>query len=221
MSPRRTQAQRREETRKALLVSAREVFGRRGFGGATLDEISDIAGLSRGALYYNFPEGKEELFLALLDERIAERAGAVRATFAHSDGSPHDTIRQAGQAAADASVWLAPENREWTLLFFEFVLHASRSPRFASTFVEREQDMRDALTDVIASSAARLGGAPPIPPAHLAIGINALANGLALDTLVDEDAVPEELFSTLIRFLVRGMIAGAQEPAASKGGSKK
>lgn len=216
---RRTQAERREETRRQLLIAAREIFGERGFGGATLDEISEAAGLSRGALYYNFPGGKEELFLALLDERIAERAGAVQHTFAPEAENPDEVVRQAQEAAADASTWMtSPDNREWRLLFFEFVLHAARDRRFAKEFARREQNLRETLASVIRDRAEDLGGRPPIPPEHLATGINALANGLALDTLVDAGAVPEDLFSTLIGFLVRGMVAGAQDQTTSTGG---
>jgi AcrR family transcriptional regulator len=212
MAGRRTQAERREETRAQLLVAAREVFGRRGFGGATLDEISDAAGLSRGALYYYFPEGKEQLFLALLDERIAERARTVQETFAQDSAGPADAVGTAEGAAAEAEVWMVGrENREWRLLFFEFVLHAARDPHFSAEFLKREQGMRDALAGAVESTAAGLGGEAPIPPAELATGINALANGLALDALIDEGAVPEHLFSTLIGFLVRGMVAAGQE----------
>jgi AcrR family transcriptional regulator len=213
MPPRRTQVERRQETRKQLLLAAREVFGRRGFAGASLDEISEAAGLSRGALYYNFPKGKEQLFLALLDERIAERAGTVQHTFASNGGGADQVVRLAQEASYDASAWMvSPENREWRLLFFEFALHAARDQQFAAEFARSEQGMRRALVQVIESVAADLGGQPPIEPSTLALGINALANGLALDALVDPDAVPEDLFPTLIGFLVRGMVAAAEAP---------
>ncbi len=213
----RTQAQRRAHTRRALLDSAREVFGRRGFEGATLDEISQAASLTRGALYYNFPGGKEDLFLALLDERIAERSAAIEDTFGDGQRGRDATVRQAEEAASDASAFLtSPENREWRMLFFEFVLRAARDRRFAAEFVKREQGMRDALAGVIEARAADLGGEPPMPAEQLATGINALANGLALDTLLDEQSVPEELFSTLIGFMVRGIVAGAQEALTGK-----
>lgn len=218
---RRTQAQRRADTRAQLLAAARDIFGLRGFGGASLDEISEEAGLSRGALYYNFPGGKEDLFLALLQERIADRADAVRDMFSQRADSPEDTVRQAEAAASDASAWMvSPSNREWRLLFLEFVLHAAREPRFAREFARREQGMRDALVRVIEDRAADLGGEPPIAPEHLAIGINALANGLALDALVDPEAVPEDLFSTLISLLVRGMVAADPEASTSHEGAR-
>ena len=66
--PRRTQAERRAQTRAKLLKAAGAVFARRGYHEATLEEIAERAGLSKGALYYNFAS-KEDLFLALLKTR--------------------------------------------------------------------------------------------------------------------------------------------------------
>src|SRR5207237_4474936 len=55
MPTRLTQSERREQTRRGLLEAARRVFGARGYGAATLEEIAGEAGGTRGALYYNFP----------------------------------------------------------------------------------------------------------------------------------------------------------------------
>jgi DNA-binding transcriptional regulator YbjK len=49
-------------TRAALLDAAAEVFARRGLDGATLEEIADVAGFTRGAVYHHFAS-KDELFL--------------------------------------------------------------------------------------------------------------------------------------------------------------
>src|SRR5258708_9525672 len=61
----------REDKRRAnqgrILQAARKVFAQHGYHGATIGEIADEAGLSNGAVYYNFTN-KEDLFLALLDE---------------------------------------------------------------------------------------------------------------------------------------------------------
>src|SRR5215210_7779616 len=68
---RRTRAARAEgrEARGELLAAALQVFARRGYRQAGVDEIAAAAGYSKGALYWHF-SGKEELLLALLDERI-------------------------------------------------------------------------------------------------------------------------------------------------------
>src|SRR5260370_42132776 len=61
----------REDKRRAnqgrILQAARKVFAQHGYHGATIGEIAEEAGLSNGAVYYNFAN-KEDLFLALLDE---------------------------------------------------------------------------------------------------------------------------------------------------------
>src|SRR3712207_2876712 len=64
---RRTQAQRRAATRRALLDSARSVFAEKGYHGAAAEEIVRRAGLTRGALYHHF-EDKKDLSRAVVDE---------------------------------------------------------------------------------------------------------------------------------------------------------
>src|SRR5947208_7686092 len=68
---RRTRAARQEgrEARDELLTAALRVFARRGYRDAGVDEIAAEAGYSKGALYWHF-SGKQELLLALLEERI-------------------------------------------------------------------------------------------------------------------------------------------------------
>src|SRR5437588_11640830 len=67
----RTRAARaqRRKARDELLTAALRVFARRGYRDAGVDEIAAEAGYSKGALYWHF-SGKQELFLALIDDRI-------------------------------------------------------------------------------------------------------------------------------------------------------
>src|ERR1700749_1338198 len=66
--------EQRALTRRRLLDGAEAVFARSGFHGASVEEIAREAGATTGALYSNFA-GKEELFLALFEERIAADVG--------------------------------------------------------------------------------------------------------------------------------------------------
>src|SRR3712207_210082 len=68
---RRTQAQRRATTRRALLDAARSLFAERGYHGTAAEEIVRRAGLTRGALYHHF-EDKRDLFRAVVDEMEGE-----------------------------------------------------------------------------------------------------------------------------------------------------
>ncbi|MGW0634979.1 TetR family transcriptional regulator [Nocardia salmonicida] len=56
-----TRAESMQRTRAALLRVAEEVFADKGFADATLDDIADRAGLSRGVVYANFAN-RTELF---------------------------------------------------------------------------------------------------------------------------------------------------------------
>jgi AcrR family transcriptional regulator len=71
----------RPARRKQLLGAAREVFVAQGYHSAAMDEIAERAGVSKPVLYQHFP-GKLELYLALLDESVAELVGAVSAALA-------------------------------------------------------------------------------------------------------------------------------------------
>lgn len=56
------------ELRHRLLAAAREVFAERGFAGATMAEIGERAGVTKGGVYFHF-RSKEALFFAVFDER--------------------------------------------------------------------------------------------------------------------------------------------------------
>src|SRR6202020_532236 len=73
----------RQARRRQLLGAAQEVFVAQGYHAAAMDEIAERAGVSKPVLYQHFP-GKQELYLALLDESVERlvRAGAhaIRST---------------------------------------------------------------------------------------------------------------------------------------------
>jgi len=73
---RRTQAERREATRAALVAAARRLFAERGYQGVGTEEIARAAGVTRGALYHHY-EGKRELLEAAYAEVEAELTAKI------------------------------------------------------------------------------------------------------------------------------------------------
>jgi AcrR family transcriptional regulator len=61
------QAARSASTRTKLLRAARVLFARKGYAGVGTEEIARRAGVTRGALYHQFP-AKEDLFLAVYEQ---------------------------------------------------------------------------------------------------------------------------------------------------------
>src|ERR1700678_3623959 len=109
-----TREQSRANTRNRLLGAARRVFARSGFHGASVEEIASEAGFSTGALYSNF-DGKEDLFLVLMERKKEEQAREVE-----------DAVRErssiGARAPGGARRWMTMIEREpeLLLLFMEF-----------------------------------------------------------------------------------------------------
>jgi AcrR family transcriptional regulator len=72
----RTQAERRESTRAALIGAARKLFAERGYAAVGTEEIVRAAGVTRGALYHHF-HGKRDLLAEVYEQIEAEIAGQL------------------------------------------------------------------------------------------------------------------------------------------------
>ncbi len=110
-------------TRRRLLDSAETVFARGGFRGASVEEIAREAGATSGALYSNFAS-KEDLFLALFEERIATDVGDYSQIIA--EGA---TVEEQARGAADHWMEILRERPDYFPLLMEFWAYAIREPR--------------------------------------------------------------------------------------------
>lgn len=197
---RRTRQDKREANRAQILVAARKVFGHGGYHGATIEAIAQEAGLSNGAVYYNFAN-KEDLFLALLDERIDQRVQHLQRIF--DDTSRVDSVPAQIQHEATDLVESLKQSSEWRLLFLEFVIYAARNPAFRVEFVKRREKMKTALTELLAQRAHAQDIDPPVPIEQLVVLLNGLINGLAVEELAEPGAVPDGLLATALTALTQ------------------
>lgn len=189
-----------------MLAAARSVFARRGLRGASLEEIADEAGVSRGAVYYNFA-GKEQLFLALLRERCRERAGQLERIAAETDEVRADLRR-----AATAFLEDAERDPDWTRLFVEFTALAAERPELRGELADELSACREAIADLLARSLRDRGITITLPTEQLAAAVSALTNGLALERLADP-TLPPQLLPRLIEAIVAGLRATDADPA--------
>ena len=65
-----TRHEKQQQTRSSLVRAAAKLFSERGLEGASIDEIAEAAGYTKGAFYANFGS-KEELFLVMMDEKFS------------------------------------------------------------------------------------------------------------------------------------------------------
>jgi AcrR family transcriptional regulator len=140
-APRR---RRPKETRARLLEAATSVLAHSGFERATLDEIVREAGFSKGAFYVHF-ESKDDLFWAMLEERISRQQDAFRRAVDYKM-SMNDNVR----TILAAVFGLLGKDPLWGALFMEFHAHAARNEkvrrRLATMYVGWRQLMVDILS---------------------------------------------------------------------------
>lgn len=65
-----------EQTRQDVLAAALRVFSEKGYAAATLNEVAERAGVTRGAIYWHF-ENKAQLYNTLLAQASAISSGVV------------------------------------------------------------------------------------------------------------------------------------------------
>ena len=202
---RMTREQSKANTRERLLDAARRVFASGGFHGASVEEIASAAGFSTGALYSNF-DGKQDLFLALMEREISEHAREISEAVAKR-------ASVAERARGGARRWMTMIEREpeLLLLFMEFWAYGVRDAQVRPKVAERFAQMRHVLTTLIVEGVREFDLELALPAEQLAIAIDALADGIARQKLADPEAVPDELMGQVLSLL----FAAATRPAGT------
>jgi AcrR family transcriptional regulator len=204
---RRTREARAEpgEARAVLLEAAAEVFAERGFRDASVDEIAQRAGYSKGAVYWHF-DGKDDLFLALVEERIHR---PTREMVELLESAPPE--QDMGPEASRRFVEVLRSERELLLLLHEYWSQAVRDPELRARYAERQARLRSTVARALSIRVEHLGGSPDaFPVESMATAIMSLAAGLAQERLIDPDAVPDELLGEVIVLIYTGIVARAR-----------
>ena len=195
----------RVQTRARLLKAAGTVFAERGYDGASLDDVAVAAGLTKGAVYSSFAS-KEDLFYALMRERIRERLELVTKAV-ERQATVRDIARDAGGALAE----LISSQAEWHLLFIEFWARAVRDPDLRDEFARERRSARGVVASLLQEQAADANVELPAPAEQLAVAVLALANGIAIEQLADPDGVDASTFGVILGLLLDGLtIPGTQ-----------
>jgi AcrR family transcriptional regulator len=193
-----TRRRRDEQTglnRAQLLAAARDVFLDRGFHAASLDQIAERAGFSKGVVYSQFAS-KADLFLSLLEERIEARAAQNAAIAADLEGID--------DVATLARVWATIQRADesWTLLVLEFRLHAARHAELNERYARAHARTIDGLAELLSSLYRRAGTEPPDDVRTLATAVLALGNGATLEEAVHPDTLPVDTAARLVSRLL-------------------
>lgn len=175
------------------------VGARRGLAGASLDEVAQTAGFTKGAVYANFAS-KEALFLAVLDQRFEARMTEIEEVLR----SGADPGTQALEAGAGFTRTMAAD-ADWQRLFFEFAVHAARDEPFRVELVARYRALRERIATALARRMDEAGIQPAISAPDMALMTFAMTNGVALEALLEPDVVPGDLLGRMFALLATGI----------------
>jgi AcrR family transcriptional regulator len=190
-----TREQSKANTRERLLAAARSAFASSGFHGASVDEIASRAGFSTGALYSNF-DGKEDLFLVLMEREIEEHAREIAEAV-----NRRDSVAERATGGAQRWMTMIEREPELLLLFMEFWAYGVRDAGVRPKVAARFAQVRRLLTKLIEDGVREFDLQLALPAEQLAVAVDALADGIARQKLADPAAVPDDLMGRVLALL--------------------
>lgn len=212
MRQRLTRQEQKAQTRERLLDAAAELFAERGIEAASLDEVAAAAGYTKGAVYSNF-SSKTDLVIALLERRIASQSAVLEARFG-SRGL-------AGMTEQDLTPLdeLPEDQLRMLLLVVEFWRHAMHDPRARALVADQYESARTVVQAYLEHAGYGAGvGLAGLSARDVAILIEALGTGLAMQAALDPVNVKADLMPRVLALLLGMATAGRPEPAAGSDG---
>ena len=187
-----TRKETQEQTRSALVETAKKLFLDRGYNATSLGEVADVAGYTKGAVYSNFAT-KHELGLAVLEvvqeERVVAIIGALGDATTFED-------RLAGFGRwAEANIG----DIGWTSLEVEFATSTRHIDEVRSALATRRQLITGVLADLLESEASRFGIELDRPAIDIATHLLALGIGLGVQRAFDPSLEVKVLVDELSR----------------------
>lgn len=189
---------RKAETRVRLLEAAARVYARRGFNGATLEEVAAEAGYTKGAVYGHFGS-KENLLLALMEEHLTQQVIEQIELFDRERLTWERPL--AGSARWMDQVESDPDPFR---LFVELWVYAQRDERLRLRLADGLEALRATFARFAKASAQDAGLDPPdYVTRQFGTVTLGLGMGLPMLKLIDPDSVPSSLLGGTISVLIR------------------
>ena len=202
-----SRAERKELTRELLLDAAIEVFAQKGYHGASLDDVAEAAGFTKGAVYSNFTR-KSDLFRELLERETRRRNAALGA------GMASVSVEALPEVGGE---WLrrqAGEQRDWDLLTVEFWLAAVRDPALGARLSHGREQALDDFGGILDQKLAEAGIDAGLSGRELAEVFDALGTGLLMSQYLDPAGDRADLFARA----ARKMLAAVRTPPGPRAG---
>lgn len=196
---------RRAATRDRLIEAAIAVFAEKGVLGASVEEICEAAGFTRGAFYSNF-EHKDALCEAVLDALCADNLLAANEALAAADALTDADLDALIPAVIQVFVDSQRGDRTWALAGQELRLYAAREPALAEVYRGFHQRATEMFAQIIVEALHRHGYELITDPAA-AIGVlNAVHEYGTIGALIGSDAIEGDVQRRMLVEVLRALI---------------
>jgi AcrR family transcriptional regulator len=186
-------------TRGRLIECAHGVFLRHGFHAATLEQIAQEAGVTKGAVYASFAS-KAELFLAVSAGRMEERLRGYERV--HAAVTNLDTLVREFVAIM---IRHDPDGR-WASVVAEAWAVAASDEGFRAALIAQSARGNAVIADAVEDLAERAGSRFRLPREKMSTLCTALVRGLLLQRLLDPAAVSKELIAESLIAVIHSML---------------
>lgn len=183
--------QPRQATRLELLDAAERVFARSGIAAASIEDIVQEAGYSRGAFYSSFTD-KDDIVMAVSERQMDFLLEALQALLAEQ---PTPEVLVAALTEDDDPAWSGPDARRYQE---ELAARSLSNPDLRRRGAELERHIRAGVGEGFDRVWRRL----PYPAEDVASVVLGMARGLvrqqAVDPEVDADRIMRDVAMPLI-----------------------
>lgn len=209
---------RRQRTRERLIDAAYEVFAEHGVHAASVEQVSERAGFTRGAFYSNF-DSKEELFFALESRENQLRLDRLETGLQSITPSLIDSAGHYTDGSLEALIFafleLQPDDRRWCLVQSEFRMLAMRDAAVAARYLEHQEGAGRQLAAWLDQAAAlvHLRFTIPTPDvAHIVVALyeSAIQTAILMDPDGDEGS-PRNLAMRTLPAIVNALTESISE----------
>lgn len=197
---------RRTATRERLIEAALTVFAEQGVGGASVEQICDAAGFTRGAFYSNF-ESKDDLCLAVLEHQAEEDLRSARQVLAGLDADATASIDDAVRQGVQVFLAAQRSDRTWVMASSELRMYAVRSESLRRPYLATVGQVSGAFTALLSDAVAGLGWEFTVPSEQVVPVLHAVYEHGAISAMLAGDdvtgPVPSAQLSAVLRALLR------------------
>ncbi|MDR1851921.1 MAG: TetR/AcrR family transcriptional regulator [Propionibacteriaceae bacterium] len=195
---------RRAATQERLLDAAMEIIAEHGTEAASVEEISERAGFTRGAFYSNF-DSKDALFDALIRREAERRVSEARQVLA--DIQPNTPLDELLDRAVRSFFSTHPSDTQAAIVHTEMRLNAVRNPELRASYLKLNGDIMALIQDLIETEAERQGLRLLLPVSKLWSVLDGVFENIIQTAVIEGHSPSSEESYEQLTLVLRAVIA--------------